>query len=203
MKLILPDFVIFVLPRRMACNILIISYILFSNDNQVIAEEEKDTVISDMAHVGTFIRAWRQSQKSSETALAQGAGITVHLLQELESEQCDPHVSVLEALATALKIPLPWIFILPSDVELLCKDDDEEPLALSTLRDTDPVLDKILMATGQDRTLYVLLTALLQSADPKLLRAAEVSLRSLVKQSKQATVPWLSRPPGHFEPPSD
>jgi transcriptional regulator with XRE-family HTH domain len=156
-----------------------------------------------MAHVGTFIRAWRLSQKSSEVALAEQAGITVCLLQELESEQCDPSVSILEALATAFKIPLPWVFIHPSDVELLCKDDDEEPLALSTLTGADPVLDKILLATGQDRSLYVLLTALLHSGDPKLLRAAEVSLRSLVKQSKQATVPWLSRPPGHFEPPSD
>ena len=156
-----------------------------------------------MPHVGTFIRAWRLSQKSSEAALAERAGITVGLLQELESGKCDPPVSVLETLSAALKIPLPWIFIFPSDVELLCKDDDEEPLPLSALTGADPVLDKILLATGQNRTLYVLLTALLQSGDPKLVRAAEVSLRSLVKQSKQATVPWLSRPPGHFEPPSD
>ncbi|TLY16734.1 MAG: XRE family transcriptional regulator, partial [Nitrospirae bacterium] len=35
------------------------------------------------------------------------------------------------------------------------------------------------------------------------LRAAEVSLQSLVKQSKQTTVPWQTRPPGHFEPPAD
>ena len=156
-----------------------------------------------MAHVGTFIRAWRQSQKISEAALADRAGITVSLLQELESEDCDPHFSSLEALAAALKIPLPWVFIHPADVELLCKDDDDEPLALSMLTGVDPVLDKILMATGQDRSLYVLITALLHNGDPKLLRAAEVSLRSLVKQSKQATVPWLSRPPGHFEPPTD
>lgn len=156
-----------------------------------------------MPHVGTFVRAWRVSQKCSEHALAERAGIADSLVQDLESEQCDPSVSVLEALAAALKIPLPWLFIHPSDFELLCKDDEEEPLALSILTGTDPVLEKILMATGQDRSLYVLLTALLHSGDPKLVRAAEVSLRSLVKQSKQATVPWLSRPPGHFEPPSD
>jgi hypothetical protein len=54
-----------------------------------------------------------------------------------------------------------------------------------------------------DRSLYVLLTALMQAGDPKLLRAAEVSLRSLVKQARQATVPWQQHPPGHFEPPSD
>lgn len=156
-----------------------------------------------MPHVGTFIRAWRLSQKCSEGAFAELAGIATTLLQDLESEQCDPSVSVLEALAAALKIPLPWLFIHPTDFELLCKDDEDGPIALSNLTGADPVLEKILLSAGQDRSLYVLLTALLQSGDPKLLRAAEVSLRSLVKQSKQATVPWLSRPPGHFEPPSD
>jgi len=156
-----------------------------------------------MPHVGIFVRAWRVSQKCSENALAERAGIPSALLQNLESEQADPNASILEALAGALRIPLPWLFIHPSEFDLLCKGDDDEPPALSTLTGADPVLEKILLAAGHDRTLYVLLTALLHSSDPKLLRAAEVSLRSLVKQSKQATVPWQSRPPGHFEPPSD
>ena len=156
-----------------------------------------------MPHIGTILRAWRISQKCSEQALAERAGISVSLLEALESEQLDPNASLLEAAAEALKIPLPWLFILPSELELLCKDEDEVPAPLSTLTGGDPVLERMLLAAGHDRTLYVLLTALLQSGDPKLLRAAEVSLRSLVKQSKQATVPWQSRPPGHFEPPSD
>ena len=156
-----------------------------------------------MPNVGTFIRAWRISQKCSEQALAERAGIAASVLEALESEQADPPASTLEALAGALKIPLPWLFIHPTDLDLLCKDDDEEPAPLSTLTGADPVLERILVAAGHDRSLYVLLTALMQSGDPKLLRAAEVSLRSLVKQSKQATVPWQSRPPGHFEPPSD
>ncbi len=156
-----------------------------------------------MPNVGTFIRAWRISQKCSEQALAERAGIAASVLEALESEQADPQASTLEALAGALKIPLPWLFIHPTDLDLLCKEDDEEPAPLSTLTGADPVLERILVAAGHDRSLYVLLTALMQSGDPKLLRAAEVSLRSLVKQSKQATVPWQSRPPGHFEPPSD
>ena len=156
-----------------------------------------------MPNVGTFIRAWRISQKCSEQALAERAGIAASVLEALESEQADPQASTLEALAGALKIPLPWLFIHPTDLDLLCKDDDDEPAPLSTLTGADPVLERILVAAGHDRSLYVLLTALMQSGDPKLLRAAEVSLRSLVKQSKQATVPWQSRPPGHFEPPSD
>ena len=156
-----------------------------------------------MPNVGTLIRAWRISQKCSEQALAERAGITASVLEALESEQADPPASTLEALAGALKIPLPWLFIHPTDLDLLCKDDDEAPAPLSTLTGADPVLERILVAAGHDRSLYVLLTALMQSGDTKLLRAAEVSLRSLVKQSKQATVPWQSRPPGHFEPPSD
>jgi transcriptional regulator with XRE-family HTH domain len=156
-----------------------------------------------MPNVGALIRAWRISQKCSEQALAERAGITASVLEALESEQADPQASTLEALAGALKIPLPWLFIHPTDLDLLCKDDEEEPASLSTVTGADPVLERILVAAGHDRSLYVLLTALMQSGDPKLLRAAEVSLRSLVKQSKQATVPWQSRPPGHFEPPSD
>ena len=156
-----------------------------------------------MPNVGALIRAWRISQKCSEQALAERAGITASVLEALESEQADPQASTLEALAGALKIPLPWLFIHPTDLDLLCKDDDDEPAPLATLTGADPVLERILVAAGHDRSLYVLLTTLMQSSDPKLLRAAEVSLRSLVKQSKQATVPWQSRPPGHFEPPSD
>ncbi|MBK9111356.1 MAG: helix-turn-helix transcriptional regulator [Nitrospira sp.] len=156
-----------------------------------------------MPNVGALIRAWRISQKCSEQALAERAGITASVLEALESEQADPQASTLEALAGALKIPLPWLFIHPTDLDLLCKDDEEEPASLSTVTGADPVLERILVAAGHDRSLYVLLTALMQSGEPKLLRAAEVNLRSLVKQSKQATVPWQSRPPGHFEPPSD
>ena len=156
-----------------------------------------------MPNVGALIRAWRISQKCSEQALAVRAGVTASVLEALEAEQADPPASTLEALAGALKIPLPWLFIHPTDLDLLCKDDDDEPAPLATLTGADPVLERILVAAGHDRSLYVLLTTLMQSSDPKLLRAAEVSLRSLVKQSKQATVPWQSRPPGHFEPPSD
>ncbi len=159
--------------------------------------------IAAMPHIGSLIRAWRLSQKCSEQAFAQRAGIDAGLLESLEAEQADPPASTLEALAGALKIPLPWLFIHPTELDLLCKDDEEEGLSLATLTGADPVLDRLLVAAGHDRTLYVLLTALIQSGEPKLLRAAEVSLRSLVKQSKQATVPWQSRPPGHFEPPSD
>lgn len=125
------------------------------------------------------------------------------MLEGIEGEEIDPPHSVLKALAQALRIPLSWLFVHPSHLDLLCKEEDDDGEALEKVEGPDPVVDRILRASGHDRTLFVLLTALLQSGDPKLLRAAEVSLRSLVKQSKQATVPWQTRPPGHFEPPSD
>ena len=63
--------------------------------------------------------------------------------------------------------------------------------------------ERILHGKQVDQELYVLLTSLLRHGEPKLIRAAEVNLRSLLKQARTATVPWQSRPSGHFEPPSD
>jgi transcriptional regulator with XRE-family HTH domain len=156
-----------------------------------------------MEHVGTFIRAWRTWKNLSESSLAEQGGIATDYLEAIEAEREDPPHSILYALAAALDLPLSWLFVLPSQMDLLFRDDDEAPNFEGISKAADPVLHRILQAAGQDRNLFALLTALLQSGDPKLLRAAEVSLRSLVKQSKQATVPWQSRPPGHFEPPSD
>ena len=71
-----------------------------------------------------------------------------------------------------------------------------------------PVYTSLLPADFQrgshtDREMYVLLTSLLRHGEPKLLRAAEVNLRSLLKQARTSTVPWQNRPSGHFEPPND
>ena len=154
-----------------------------------------------MPHIGTLIRAWRVSQQCSEQAFAQRGGIDAGLLESLEAEQADPNASTLEALAGALKIPLPWLFIHPTELDLLCKDD-EEGASCPPGPGLIPCWKGCFLAAGHDCTLYVLLTALIQSGSRSSC-AREVSLRSLVKQSKQATVPWQSRPPGHFEPPSD
>ena len=67
----------------------------------------------------------------------------------------------------------------------------------------DPVTEPVLQGNQAGRDLYGLLTALLRHGDAKLIRAAEVNLRSLLKQARTASIPWQSRPPGHFEPPSD
>lgn len=151
--------------------------------------------------IGPLIQAWRLSRKHSIESLSDLAGISAALLEQIESTQADPPTAIVQALAAALGIPPAWLFDDPRSFDCLFQDPDDpgEPPQSRT----DPVTDRILTGSRMDRSLYVLLTALMQAGDPKLLRAAEMSLRSLVKQSRQASVPWLQRPSGHFEPPSD
>jgi transcriptional regulator with XRE-family HTH domain len=152
--------------------------------------------------IGVTIQAWRLSRGRSVESLAEQAGLSVSALEAIESEEADPPVSTLERLAGALGVPASWLHGDPKHLEWLTSgdSDDPEPVPSDSL---DPILERILRAARHDRGLYALLTAVLQGGDPKLIRAAEVSLRSLAKQSRQAAVPWQSRPPGHFEPPSD
>ncbi len=151
--------------------------------------------------IGPCIQEWRLSKRHSLESLSDASHLPVSLLEQIETEQLDPTIGTLEALAAALRIPPAWLFEHPRSFEHLFTDADgqEEPDPALI----DPVTDRILACSKTDRTLYVLLTTLMQGGDAKLLRAAEMSLRSLVKQSRQTTVPWQQRPSGHFEPPSD
>lgn len=152
-----------------------------------------------------FVRAWRLSQQKSSEHLAMEANLSASVLEAIETTDYDCQLSTIESLAHALGIPPAWLFADPAHFELLFKADDGEEGGIQPGSSTgvDPVFERIVKASRYDQSLYVLLTALLQNGDAKLLRAAEMSLRSLVKQSRQATVPWQSRPSGHFEPPSD
>jgi transcriptional regulator with XRE-family HTH domain len=151
--------------------------------------------------IGSQIQAWRLSHGISVGYLAKEANLSPHTLEEIEAEEIDPSSAVLESLAAALKIPAAWLFTHPSAFQLLFQEPGE-PDSLPP-DGPDPVTERILSGSRMDRALYVMLTALIQSGEPKLLRAAEMSLKSLVKQSKQSTIPWQNRPSGHFEPPSD
>lgn len=153
--------------------------------------------------IGSNIQAWRLFRGHSITALAAKAGLRVDSLEAIETGQLDLPLSMMEAVASALGVPSSWLHGDPKQLELLTADPDGEESDLPPLESIDPVIERILLAAHHDRELYVLLTRLLQAGDPKLIRAAEVSLRSLVKQAKQATVPWERRAPGHFEPPAD
>jgi transcriptional regulator with XRE-family HTH domain len=151
--------------------------------------------------LGQQIQAWRISRGHSVDVLAAESHLQPHVLEEIEADVIDPSAALLEALATAMKIPPAWLFSHPTSFRILFDDPEEDER--STPVGPDPVTERILAGSRMDRSLYVLLTAIVQSGEPKLLRAAEVNLRSLVKQAKQATIPWQNRPSGHFEPPND
>ncbi len=151
--------------------------------------------------IGSLIQAWRLSKNQSLESLSNSAGISTALLEEIESERADPSAATIEALACALRIPPAWLFDSPQSFLRLFHDPDDD--ASPDISQIDPVTERILAGSRMDRSLFVLLTALMHAGDPKLLRAAEMSLRSLLKQSRQSTVPWQQRPSGHFEPPSD
>jgi|SRR5688572_2050091 transcriptional regulator with XRE-family HTH domain len=150
--------------------------------------------------IGSQIQAWRLSRGLSHDYLAAEAGISLQALDDIESESLDPSTGTVERLAAAMKIPVAWLFAHPDAFKLLFHEPEEVEAKPDG---PDPVTERILSGSRMDRSLYVMLTALIQSGEPKLLRAAEMSLKSLVKQSKQSTVPWQNRPSGHFEPPSD
>jgi transcriptional regulator with XRE-family HTH domain len=151
--------------------------------------------------IGSQIQAWRLSRGYSLDHLAAEANLSPLALEDIESEEIDPSTTTLESVAAALKIPAAWLFTHPNAFQLLFHEPDETETRPPD--GPDPVTERILAGSRMDRSLYVMLTALIQSGEPKLLRAAEVSLKSLVKQSKQSSIPWQNRPSGHFEPPSD
>lgn len=153
--------------------------------------------------IGANICGWRRSRGLSLAALASQTGLEAPHLEAIESGETDPSASTLDAIASALRLPTSWLYGNPKQLELLVTDPDGDPIGSPDEGAIDPVLQQVLEATRQRRDLYVLLTAVLQSGDPKLLLAAEASLKSLAKQARQASVPWQSRPSGHFEPPSD
>lgn len=147
--------------------------------------------------IGERIGAWRVARKLNQRELAHRAGIDVSRVAAIESGEDDPGASTIESLASALGIPPGWLYDDPKHLLSLLADDGDA----ST--ESDPVTARMLAAAGAERTLFTLLTQLVCAGEPRLVRAAEVSLRSLVKQIPRTTVPWESRPPGHFEPPSD
>lgn len=149
------------------------------------------------------LQAWRKARQYSVVKLADESGVERAVIEAIEAGETDPSVSIVESLAKALALPPSWLYSSPQAIDLLLGDPDEDGSLAPDLDSPDPVTERILQGSQIERDLYVLLTALLRHGDPKLLRAAEVNLRSLLKQAKTTTVPWQTRPSGHFEPPSD
>ena len=149
------------------------------------------------------LQAWRKARQYSVVKLAAESGVQGSIIEAIEAGETDPSVSTVEALAKALALPPSWLYSSPQAIDLLLGDPDDEGSLYPNFDSPDPVTERILRGSRIERDLYVLLTALLRHGEPKLLRAAEVNLRSLLKQAKTVTVPWQNRPSGHFEPPSD
>ena len=162
---------------------------------------DKNLGIMQAMSLASHIQAWRLFRGQSVHALAEKAGLSSASLDAIESGQLDPSASTLEGLAAAMEIPPPWLYMDPKHWVLLT--EAENVGETTPEHSIDPVTEQVLRGAEQERELYVLLTAVLQSGEPKLRLAAEASLRSLATQARQLTVPWQGRPPGHFEPPSD
>jgi transcriptional regulator with XRE-family HTH domain len=146
---------------------------------------------------GERIVSWRMARRVAPDELARRAGIDSARLDAIERGDEDPTASILASLASGLGVPPGWLHDDPKRLLALTADDDEGSAS------PDPVTERILAASHMERTLFALVAQLVSAAEPRLVRAAEVSLLSLVKQIPRTTVPWESRPPGHFEPPSD
>lgn len=147
--------------------------------------------------MGERIASWREARRVATGEAARRAGLDLARLEAIERGDEDPTASTLTCLASALGIPPGWLHDDPK--RLLALIDDDEPNSAGP----DPLTERILAASEAERTLFTLVAQLVSAADPRLVRAAEVSLLSLVKQIPRTTVPWETRPPGHFEPPSD
>jgi hypothetical protein len=63
--------------------------------------------------------------------------------------------------------------------------------------------EQLKQAAPRDRELVAMLAALIEHGDEKYLRAVEMNLRSLMKETRRSPIPWENRQPGNFEPPSD
>ena len=102
-----------------------------------------------------------------------------------------------------------WLFPPPGFITTLTsssnygmRTDEDEP-ELPEDHAMDPIFERMIQVRHEYPELFVLLTKLIHYGDPKLIRAVHVNLQSLSKQIRATTLPWGSRPPGHFEPPSD
>ncbi len=119
--------------------------------------------------IGSHLQAWRLSRGQPTDVLAQKADLPVAIVEAIEAGDLDPPVSTLESLASALQVPVPWLFANPKDFELLFEQSEEEcegggPFQLDGV---DPVTERIVHGTRYDRSLYVLLTALIQNGNPQ------------------------------------
>ena len=150
-----------------------------------------------------YLNHWCQFRGITVSELAEKTGLSDHTLHSVQCGAQDVPMSVFEDIAEHLNIPAAWLHYNPHIIQRLWNDPDEENSEFPDMPSFDPILERILQASREYQDIFVMLTSILHHGDPKLIRAAQVSLQSLLKQARPTTLPWGSRPPGHFEPPSD
>ena len=111
------------------------------------------------------IQAWRRARGNSVTALAKKSGVSLTDIEAIEAGEIDPPVSVLEALAAGLSIPPGWLYSTPTAVKRVLEDPDEENDDWLKVDSPDPLLERMIWANQDQRELFALLTALLQSGE--------------------------------------
>ena len=146
---------------------------------------------------------WCQAKGLSFAELSRQTGVVMTKLQDFQKGECDPPFSIVISMAQSLDVPVSWLHSDPRTISRLWNDPDEDNPELPDVSSSDPIFQRIIQASREYQGIFVLLTSILHHGDPKLIRAAQVNLQSLLKQARPTTVPWGSRPPGHFEPPSD
>ena len=150
-----------------------------------------------------YLQQWCQYRQLTLAQLSDQTGIELQSLESIHNGSIDPSLSLLDLIAKELHIPTSWIHHDPYVIQRVWNDTDEEEPELPKDHSIDPIFERMIQIRREHPELFVLLTNLVHHGDPKLIRAAQVNLQSLSKQIRATTLPWGSRPPGHFEPPSD
>ena len=150
-----------------------------------------------------YLQQWCHYRQLTLAQLSHQTDIGSESLQSILDGHMDPSLSLLDSLANQLAIPTSWLHHDPQVIQRLWNDADEDEPVLPEGLSIDPLFERMIHLRRDHPDLFVLLTNLIHHGDPKLIRAAHVNLQSLSKQIRATTLPWGSRPPGHFEPPSD
>ena len=150
-----------------------------------------------------YLQQWCQYRQLTLAQLSDQTDITLDSLESLRNGSIDPSLSLLDTIANQLAIPTSWLHDDPRVIQRLWNDADDDEPDLPNNLSIDPLFERMMQVRREHPELFVLLTNLIHHGDPKLIRAAHVNLQSLSKQIRATTLPWGSRPPGHFEPPSD
>ncbi len=153
--------------------------------------------------IGNHLQQWCDYRQFTQTQLSEKTGIARTTLELIQQGTLDPPLSVLDSIAQQLNIPTAWLHYDPRMIQRLWNDPDDEEPELPDNPAMDPIFARMIQVQRQHPEVFILLTNLVHYGDPQLIRAAQVNLQSLSKQIRRTTLPWGSRPSGHFEPPSE